>query len=246
MRPVIGITAGYEENTSRHFLTDYYIKAIENLGGNPLILPTVNSELVEYYYALADGFIFSGGGDVDPVFFGEAPVKGLGRITPERDEFELSLARIALKGKKPVLGICRGIQILNIAAGGDVYQDISEITPLEHNQKAPLWYPFHYIEVSPESILHSLLGQTKAKVNSFHHQVVRRVGEGLKKVAWTSDGLIEAIESKDPSRTIIGVQWHPECSWDKDDFSQKIFRYLINKACERKERDINGNSKQIS
>ena len=95
MRPVIGITAGYEENTSRHFLTDYYIKSIENLGGNPLILPTVNSELVEYYYALADGFIFSGGGDVDPVFFGEAPVKGLGRITPERDEFELSLARIA-------------------------------------------------------------------------------------------------------------------------------------------------------
>ncbi|MDK2822714.1 MAG: putative glutamine amidotransferase [Clostridia bacterium] len=235
IQPVIGITAGFSNSNEKHYLTDYYVQAIETLGGIPVILPSVGISLVESLYEQVDGLIFSGGGDVDPGYFGQSPLKGIKEITPLRDRFELYLAKKALNGKKPVLGICRGMQVLNISAGGNIYQDIGEVTRLEHDQKAPKWVPYHEIQIENNSLLFNIIGKTKVKVNSFHHQSVKDVGLGLKKVAWTEDGLIEAIESTNPEKLILGVQWHPECSWDRDNTSKSLFEFLIYMARERKE-----------
>lgn len=227
MRSIIGITAGYCYLENKHFLTQYYAEAVEFLGGIPIIIPSEGPSLAADYYNLVDGLIFSGGGDIDPIYFGESPLRGIGEICPKRDLFELELARIALQGTKPVLGICRGMQLLNIAAGGSVYQDIKEFTKQEHNQRAPKWYPFHNVNISEDSQLYKLVGQNKIMVNSFHHQAVKRIGKGLKVVAWSNDNIIEAFEGEDNKR-LLGVQWHPECSWKKDRISQAIFSFLIN------------------
>jgi putative glutamine amidotransferase len=192
----IGITCGWEEAKNWHKLHDEYINAIVNAGGVPFLLPSHESpDLVVEYYNLLDGFLFSGGSDVDPRYFGEEPQAGLGEITPGRDTFELALAKLVLAGDKPALGICRGIQLLNIAAGGDIYQDIKGVTGLMHDQKAPRWYPTHTVQVLEESSLFQLAQKESFEVNSFHHQSVRRLGRGFKAVAWSKDGLIEAIES---------------------------------------------------
>lgn len=237
MEPVIGITAGFNNSEGKHFLTDYYIQAIQSLGGIPLILPALDIKLVGRIYNLVDGLIFSGGSDVDPEYFNQPPLKGMGEITPNRDKFEIALAQKALAGHKPVLGICRGIQVLNIAAGGDIYQDLEGVTKQEHDQKAPKWYPFHNIEIDPNSLLFKLIGKTRVKVNSFHHQSVSKIGRDFKKVAWTEDGLTEAIESIEQDKIIIGVQWHPECSWDRYEYEKKLFQFLITKAEELKKQN---------
>ncbi|MFZ5944421.1 MAG: gamma-glutamyl-gamma-aminobutyrate hydrolase family protein [Bacillota bacterium] len=230
MQPIIGITAGFNNNEEKHFITDYYVKAIESLGGIPILLPSVGINLVEALYEQVDGIIFSGGGDVDPGYFGQSPLRGIGEITPLRDRFELYLAKKALNGKKPVLGICRGMQILNIAAGGNIYQDIEHITKIEHDQKAPKWAPYHEIEVANNSLLLDIIGKNKIKVNSFHHQAVKDIGAGLIKSAWTEDGIVEAVESVNRERMIIGVQWHPECCWDRDKNAKALFEYLVGNA----------------
>ncbi|KJS88878.1 MAG: hypothetical protein JM58_00195 [Peptococcaceae bacterium BICA1-8] len=242
MGPIIGITAGFNNSEERHFLRDYYVQAIESLGGIPVILPSVDIRLVEKMYNLVDGLVFSGGSDIDPGFFGESPQRGINEITPIRDKFELYLAKKALVGTKPVLGICRGIQLLNVAAGGNINQDIDGITRQEHDQKAPKWAPFHEVEILGGSLLSKIIGKNKIKVNSFHHQSVKDLGLGLQKVAWSEDGLIEAIESSNPERVIIGVQWHPECSWNRDEASRSLFEFLISCARDRKElHKSNGN-----
>jgi len=234
MKPVIGITAGFNHRRKKHLLSDYYVQAVENSGGIPVILPSVDIEVVDRLYEMVDGLIFSGGCDVDPHLFGETPQKGIGEITPKRDQFELCLAQKALKGTKPVLGICRGIQVLNIAAGGSLYQDISGVTVQEHDQKAPEWFPFHEVEILENSLLFKIIGRKKIKVNSFHHQAVKNLGQGLKKVGWTNDGIIEAVESISEGKTILGVQWHPECNWDRAKDSKALFEFLVNSAREKK------------
>lgn len=230
MKPIIGITAGFNNLEEKHFLTHFYVQVVESLGGIPVILPSVDITLVNMVYDMVDGLIFSGGSDVDPFFFGENPKKGIGEITPVRDHFELCLAQRALKGIKPVLGICRGIQVLNIAAGGNIYQDIGEVTVQEHDQKAPKWFPFHEVEIIENSLLYKIIGRKKIKVNSFHHQSVKDLGQGLVKVAWSNDGLVEALESRSQEKRIIGVQWHPECNWNREQESRALFEFLINCA----------------
>jgi putative glutamine amidotransferase len=234
MAVTIGISCGWEEKNNWHKLHDEYVCAVQAAGGIPFLLPGLDSvEAITVYYNQLDGFIFSGGSDVDPFYFGEEPLRGLGEITARRDCFELMLARLCLAGDKPVLGICRGLQLLNIAAGGDVYQDIRQVTGLEHNQRAARWYATHSVQVAPESWLYQLTLQESFRVNSFHHQAVRRVGKGLRAVAWSQDGLIEALESEPeegadgkPAR-IVAVQWHPECNWSREERSLALFKNLI-------------------
>lgn len=231
---VIGITCDWGEDL-RHKAHDEYVQAVSKAGGIPFLIPTVEPSLSREIYERLDGIIFSGGDDVDPSHFGEEPQVHLGRITPERDAFELALARLALEGPKPVLAICRGLQVVNIAAGGDVYQDLAGITTQLHRQQAPRWYGTHRVRLDRKSRLFSLLQKESFRVNSFHHQGVRRVGAGLKAVGWTEDGLVEAVESREEDKMIIGVQWHPECSWNKDPLAESLFLHLIQEAQRRKE-----------
>ncbi len=226
MTCTIGITCAWEEKNSCHKLHDEYVYAVKEAGGVPFLLPGLDFfELIAVYYNQLDGFIFSGGSDVDPAFFGEEPQQGLREITPRRDALELALAKLVLEGDKPALGICRGMQVLNIAAGGDVYQDLQDVTKQKHIQQAPRRYPFHTVQVQQDSNLFRLVQQESFKVNSFHHQAIRQVGKGLKAVGWSKDGLVEAIESSDAR--IMAVQWHPECNWWRDKLSFSLFENLV-------------------
>lgn len=230
MACLIGISCGWRESEARHLLRDEYVRALEAAGAVPVLLPSVNPALTKEYYTLLHGFIFSGGGDVDALYFGEEPHIGMGEITPVRDRFELALATLALQGRKPVLAICRGVQVLNIAAGGTIHQDLHGITNLKHNQLAPRWHPTHQVDLEPKSRLSQLLGATSLRVNSFHHQGIKQVGKGLWAVGRSRDGLVEALESTDPDRFLLGVQWHPECSWERDEQSFSLFKALVNAA----------------
>lgn len=237
MLPKIGITCNWREKEFTHTLAHYYVRAVEESGGLPILIPTVAPTLAEEYYLGLDGLVFSGGADIDPVFFNEDPKRGLGEITPERDVFEILLARKALQGRKPILAICRGIQVINIVAGGDIYQDIEKIkiTDQQHMQNAPRWYPTHQVEIADQSKLSEIIGKAKIKTNSFHHQAVKNVAQDFVPVAWTKDGLVEAIEAKDKGKFIIGVQWHPECCLESDRESRLLFEELIMEARLRKE-----------
>ena len=228
MTPLIGITSSYDRESNRTTLSRFYIQAVEAAGGLPLILPCLLGEkTVDSILATIDGLLLSGGVDVDPLLFGEEPLPSLGAICPERDIFELALTRRALALGVPILAICRGVQVLNIAAGGKVLQDIgSDIDkPIKHDQQAPLWYGSHSIEILPGSRLAAIFGE-KAIVNSFHHQAVGQIAKGFLATAWSSDGVVEALESDSPT-FIVGVQCHPECMWERDNKMFELFREFV-------------------
>lgn len=228
MRPLIGITCSFEEERRRYCLGEAYVQAVEEAGGLPLPVPYTGAAGALPWLELIDGLILSGGGDVDPFYFGEEPLPGCGEVDPRRDAFELELARGALRRRLPILGICRGLQVLNIAAGGDIYQDIYRQVPgcLKHRQDAPRWAATHGVEVREGTRLARLLGTGSLRVNSFHHQAVRRVAPGLVVAACAPDGLIEALEGAGPD-FVLGVQWHPETMWEKDRRFLALFVALV-------------------
>ncbi len=235
MPPLIGISCSYDQKEGRFFLPEAYCEAVVKSGGFPVILPgTGGIKSVRPYFAAIKGLILAGGGDVDPVHFNEEPQPGLGEITPDRDRFEIMLIKAALKKNLPVLGICRGAQVLNVACGGTVIQHIASGVkkPLKHFQSAPRWYPTHEIAIVDSSRLAKIIGTKAARVNSFHHQAVRQPAPGFTACARSSDEVIEAIEHPG-YRFVIGVQWHPECMVDKDKNSAQLFREFIAAAGSR-------------
>lgn len=230
--PIIGITAGSArtgEQAESCALPLAYVRAVERAEGIPVVLPVQRPERASAILPVLHGLLLSGGGDIDPRLFGEEPRPGLGRIDPERDAWELALVRAALAAGLPLLAVCRGMQVLNVAAGGTLYQDIPRELPaaLKHVQDAPRWHPTHSVRILPGSRLAALLGLTQENgievpVNSFHHQAVRQVAPGLQAVAIARDGVIEAIEAVGdtgetgtPGRFVVGVQWHPEGMWER-------------------------------
>jgi putative glutamine amidotransferase len=222
MKPIIGITGNYQTETNSFTFKDFYVSAIINAGGTAVLLPSVDDEkLIGDYLNICQGILFSGGGDLDPVYWGELPDKKSGEIDPLRDRFELSLARKALQTHKPVLGICRGCQVLNAAAGGSLVQDIN--SSMNHMQKAPRPYPFHDIFIENNSKLQGIIGNDIIRVNSFHHQAIKKAGRDLSITAMASDGTVEAVESLEHP-FYLGVQWHPECM--EDEFSARLFKAL--------------------
>lgn len=226
MRPIIGLSADYSYELSKHCLGDAYVASVRAAGGEVVILPPSDDEgTIARYLDICDGLILSGGGDLDPVFWGEQPSVRLGEVCPRRDVFELALARQALALDIPLLGICRGCQVINVAAGGSLLQDLS--SDLCHNQKAPRDYPFHAIFIEPETILARLIGQTEVRVNSFHHQAIDKPARGLFISARTADGTAEALESP-AGNYLLGVQWHPETLRDRT--SHLIFSGLVQTA----------------
>lgn len=211
----IGITASLNYESAAITVPTDYVEAVRRARGVPWILPlfsiTGDRREPSDYLVDMDGLLLSGGVDLDPARFGEEPLPGLGSVSPERDDFELALTRYALGKGIPILAICRGIQVLNVAAGGSLYQDIESQVggALGHYQKAPRWHPVHTISLSRETRLAEIIGSSRMSVNSLHHQAVRELGKGMVVAARAPDGIVEAIERPD-APFVIGVQWHPE------------------------------------
>lgn len=235
-RPLIGITPGYKTDGERLFLKDGYYNAILEAGGLPAVIPPAQDEgLLEDYILRLDGFLLSGGPDIDARHFNEPNLPFGGEISPLRDRAELYLARRAVELDKPILGICRGIQVLNVAWGGSIYQDIYQQAGtrrvIRHSQAAPVWYPFHELDIEKGSRVWNSFEKESIYVNSFHHQAVKETAEGFRATSWSADGLVEAIEHES-KRFAVGVQWHPELMWQRDRIYLGIFRLLV-EECRR-------------
>lgn len=235
MKPIIGISTHLELD-DRHTLSNQYVQAVTEAGGIPILLTPGAMEDTDALARLLDGAVFSGGGDIDPTLFGEEPLPHLGEIVEERDSFELLLIEALMRLDKPILGICRGCQIINIAAGGDMYQDIytqkEDVQLLQHVQRAKRSHMSHYVQAAENSLLYELAGGEQFKVNSYHHQSVRYVPDPLTVSGVASDGVIEAIESTEHT-FVLGVQWHPEeLAASGDECSKAIFKKLVD-SCER-------------
>ena len=207
------ILPGYRARLQGQFLA--YIDALEKAGGIPLIIPLLGEDGLAQVAGFADGLLLGGGGDVHPYFYGEEPTEWLTWVDLERDRAEIFLARKFLELGKPILGICRGLQVLNVAAGGTLFQDIPHQRPGSglHSFMPPDFPPDHIahtVTLKPNSLLASILRCSSLGVNSRHHQAVKEVAPGFEAVAWAEDGLVEAIEKADKSSFVLGVQWHPE------------------------------------
>ncbi|RKN75980.1 gamma-glutamyl-gamma-aminobutyrate hydrolase family protein [Paenibacillus ginsengarvi] len=222
MKPIIAITASYEEDYAglKHRYASWVLKA----GGIPVVVPFgLGEEEVRELCGITHGLLLSGGSDIDPAHYGEEPLPELGRVTPERDRLELLLVREFAAKDKPIFAICRGHQVLNVALGGSLYQDIhSQCGGLQHNQKAPRSYATHRIRAEENSIVSRIAGASEFRVNSFHHQAVKDAAPGLRITARSEDGIVEAIESEN-HRFVLGVQWHPEDTAEVDEVSRNLF-----------------------
>ena len=213
MRPIIGITASFDEERGVATCPSTYIDAIVEAGGKPVLIPLMPEEAAEEMLSVVDGLVFPGGVDVDPMRFGERPIPQLGRINPLLDEMEIPLARKALAMNMPLLGICRGCQLVTIAAGGTLVQDIPGQVggAMKHGQDAPRWYGTHEVVLDEDSLMARLHNTRRLTVNSFHHQSIKSPGDGFTVTARALDGIAEAAESKKGFRLLI--QWHPEGMW---------------------------------
>lgn len=246
-KPLIGVS-GYTEG-SKNMVNTVYTNAVRLAGGIPVIVPvTGDDEVIEATVAAIDGLIMTGGADFDPLkWFGEEPINELGEIQPARDEFDVKLIRAAVKRGIPVLGICRGEQLMAVAFGGSLWQDIPSQIPasyVKHRQgSTPGSYGTHSIVIDANSTLAKVFGSTDYVVNSFHHQAINRIPKGFSVIARSADGIVEAVERtgaldaqfEDGGGIIIGVQFHPEALvGGGDKTSLMIFKYIVDasKTCD--------------
>lgn len=238
-KPIIGVTPTLLIADEEHFhgqerscLTQEYINAVYSGGGVPMVFGVVQDEsAIRAQIELVDGIILSGGWDVNPLLYDEEPSSLLQFIYPERDSFELKVIKIAYELNKPILGICRGMQILNVAFGGSLYQDLSHYSAssLQHVQKARRYEPSHTVEIVRSTLLHKIFGADVIMANSFHHQAIKSIAPGFQVSAKAKDGVIEAFE-KPGKQFIVGVQWHPEMMFRFHPDMLKIFTSFIQAA----------------
>jgi putative glutamine amidotransferase len=245
LRPVIGITCvtrhttpvyAWQTSLTQDSQNRDYVRCIMQAGGVPVLLPcALDEESTRAALERLDGVIISGGGDMAPSYYDEDPHEKLGTVDPLRDALDTAAVTGALEREDlPVLGICRGIQSINVACGGTLYQDLSlrEDTSLQHRQQAPREHASHEAELEPDSQLREILGAPKVGVNSFHHQAVRDLAPDFIVSARTSDGLIEGIEL--PSHPFcVAVQWHPEHMTEHHPHAQRLFHALVEAARNR-------------
>ncbi|MFB9769172.1 gamma-glutamyl-gamma-aminobutyrate hydrolase family protein [Lactiplantibacillus modestisalitolerans] len=237
-KPMIGIAPGtlivdsqMFPGRQRDYVNRDYLRSVTENGGVPLILPvTTDPETIARYVPVIDGLLLCGGHDVAPATYGEAASAKLGGIDPERDTYELALIKAVHAVHKPILGICRGVQILNVCYGGTLYQDVSAMPSgqgvLKHMQGQLAAYGIHDVAVTPDSVLASYLGATKVAVNSFHHQTLRKIAPGFQTVATAPDQVVEAIEAT-AGGLQLGVQWHPEMMQQADSVQARLFAQWI-------------------
>ncbi len=239
-RPSIGITPDVstpnpDAPQPKYELKTAYAEAVLRAGGLPLVLPYSDDRLViDAYLDRLSGLLVSGGGfDVPPELYGEQPKDGLGPLKPERTQFELLLVKGALARNLPVLGVCGGMQLLNVALGGTLFQDLARELPAArpHQQTHDRTHPQHPIDVKEGTVLADCLGKGQLMVNSTHHQAVKAVGEKLEVCATAPDGVIEAVEAKSYAFA-VGVQWHPELLIDNVPPNLGLYRGFVTKARE--------------
>lgn len=229
-KPVIGLTPLWDDNMGNLWMLPEYCQAVSEAGGIPLVLPAdCTREEAAQLCSFCDGFLFTGGQDVAPKLYGEAPEPVCGPDCPQRDGMEAALFQAAYALNKPMLAICRGLQFVNVMLGGSLYQDIpSQVhSGISHNQGKPYHIPCHRVQVLPDTLLAALLQQDAIQVNSLHHQGIKALGEGLVPMAVAEDGLIEAAYAPDKPFVCL-VQWHPE--YAKDWVAQRLFAAFIKAA----------------
>jgi putative glutamine amidotransferase len=233
-RPRIGITMRIEQGTDRFYLSRFYSEAVEAAGGAPVHISLIPRR--EYIAALMDsldGILLPGSdSDVDPLRYGHDPHPHLGSVQPLKDETDAFVLDEVERRRTPLLAICFGMQILNVVRGGALIQDIRSELPeaIKHEQGAPRDRRSHRVRLLEGSLIAELAGSESALVNSHHHQAVETVGRELVATAWTSDGLVEALEDPRGDRFALAVQWHPEIAWEQDDFSRAIFERFVEAA----------------
>lgn len=233
-RPRIGITMRIELETNRFYLARDYSEAVEASGGIPVHISLIpQMDYVSAVMDSLDGVLLPGSdSDVDPQRYGNEPHAKLGSVHPLKDETDaLVLDQIAARGT-PLLAICFGMQVFNVIRGGTLIQDIETQIPdaIRHQQGKPRDHRTHRVRLLEGSILSNLAEAESLMVNSHHHQAIEKVGKGLIATAWTSDGLIEALEAPQDEQFMLAVQWHPEIGWQQDKFSKAIFERFVEAA----------------
>lgn len=243
MEPIIGITGNSAYQANDFFPEPLHINysprdfssAVSEAGGLPVILPINEPDLIKKYAEVIDGLILAGGQDVSPHLYGEDKREVTHETFPARDAAEMALIEEMLEKGKPILGICRGLQLLNVFYGGTLYQDLSEKEGIyeKHVQDISSEQPIHEVKVDSTSYLRTILPEV-VSVNSLHHQIIRELGEGLRATAISKDGVIEAVESEESEQNIVAVQWHPESSYMEDIHSLALFEDVVARAKEYK------------
>lgn len=236
-RPLIGITTRLDLTAHTFYLRRYYAEAVTAMGGDPIFIPLLPDK--EYLFSLAarlQGLMLSGSNsDMDPFHYGEEPHPQLGYVVTERDQTDLLLLEYAEARNVPVLAICFGAQSLAVSRGGSLWQDVPSQLPkaLKHDQGVPYDRPAHRIHIEPGSLLAELAGDVSVRVNTSHHQAIKEPGRYLAISARAHDNVIECVEDTRADRFVLGVQWHPEYSWQTDTLSQAIFRRFVEAAAQK-------------
>lgn len=240
MYPIIGIPSGLTSTTpdspftdwKRHFCVDSYVQAIKKAGGIPVLLPVLtdfDNETIKAIVNKIDGLLIPGGIDVDPQFYNEQEKTECGIVNPIYDKFQIAIFKESYKRNIPVLGICRGLQLINIALGGTLYQDQSLFyrkTKINHQVMENCRYPAHQIEIKRNSILFDIFQKDKLEVNSIHHQFAKNIADNLYITAKSTDGVIEGLEDKN-KKFVLAVQWHPEAMIATFDEMNLLFSFFI-------------------
>lgn len=240
-QPIIGVAGNYlhpYNNRSLDFDMTYtphgFIHGLQNAGAIPLVFPIGQAEEAKIYVEKVDGIVLAGGQDVSPFTYGEEPYLKLDQTNIHRDYFELAIIEEALRQKKPLLAVCRGFQIYNVALGGSLFQDVSLFkdngTKIQHVQLSSPKSPVHTIELDERSWLAKHYG-AEARVNSYHHQAIKTLADGITPVAWAKDGMLEAFEQRLENHALhVAVQWHPEWMLEEDELSRNLFKQFVNEV----------------
>jgi len=233
-RPTIGVLGEVDDGCAAR-IRHAYVKSIEKSGGVPVVIPYSGSEeALRAAISLCDGVLFSGGVDIDPERYGEMKTEACGEVQPLRDELELTAFRLIKEAKKPALAICRGMQLVNVALGGTLYQDLPTQKPsaVLHNQAEPKDAPSHSVRIYKDTPLYEIINKTEMRANSFHHQAIKALAPSLSVMAEAEDGAIEAV-FYDGDWWLRAYQWHPERLSDIDEGNAEIFTDFIN-ACKNR------------
>jgi len=230
-KPKIAVVPLIDKARQSYWMLPGYMKAVEAAGGIPFMLPLTSDESdIARMSCMFDGFLFTGGQDINPGLYGERAEEVCGEVCHERDAMESALFKRVLELDKPVFGICRGLQMINVLLGGTLYQDIPtqfvSSVKIGHSQSPPYSKPVHDVRIEKDSLLQRIIGKEVYKVNSYHHQGIKRLAEPLVAAAEAEDGLIEAVIMPD-KKFVLAVQWHPEFNYAEDEGSFRLFEAFI-------------------